>query len=223
MHLSGNVFDYVIAFWGGVLVSFSPCVYPLMPITASVIAGVNTKGTRFMAFVISLVYVLGMAVTYCTLAVFASLSGKVFGQLQNSPVVFLAVGNILIIFALVLLDVIPLSSLGMNLQHKIKLKGLFSVLLLGITSGFIVGPCTAPVLGSLLVLVASKQNILYGVSLLFVFSYGVGASLILIGTFSSLLSNLPKSGPWLIGIKRLCALVIFIAGEYFLIKAGRLM
>jgi cytochrome c-type biogenesis protein len=223
MHLSGNIFDYAIAFWSGVLVSFTPCVYPLMPVTAGIIAGLNTQGSRWRGFVISLVYVLGLAVTYSCLAVVASLSGKVFGQLQNDPVVFLVIGNILVLFALCLFDVIQLPALGIDLQGKIKLKNLWTVFFLGMAGGFIVGPCTAPVLGSLLLYVAAKKNVLYGASLLFVFSYGVGASLILIGTFSGFVSRLPRSGVWLVAIKRLCAVVLLIAGELLLIKAGRLM
>ncbi len=61
MNLSGNIFDYVIVFWGGVLVSFSPCIYPVLPITASILAGLNAEGTKLRGFVISLVYVLGVA------------------------------------------------------------------------------------------------------------------------------------------------------------------
>lgn len=176
-----------------------------------------------MGFFISLVYVLGIAVTYSCLGIFAALTGKVFGQVGNSPVVFLVIGNILIIFALAMFDVIPLPMLGLNIQNKIRIKNLWGVLLFGVVSGLIVGPCTAPVLGTLLLYVASKQNVVHAASLLFVFSYGVGASLILVGTFSGLLSNLPKSGPWLIRIKQACGVILLIIGEYFLIKAGRLM
>lgn len=223
MYLSGNIFDYFIVFWAGVLVSFSPCVYPVIPLTAGFIGGVNTHGTKLMGFLISLVYVLGLAITYCALAVFASLSGKVFGQMQNHPLIFLIVGNILIFFALAMFDVVPLPNLGLNFQNKIRLKSIWAVLLFGMASGLVIGPCTAPILGALLLYVASKQNILYGTSLLFVFSYGVGASLILVGTFSGILSNLPKSGPWLLRVKQFCGVVLLIAGEYFLIQAGRLM
>ena len=223
MNLPGNIFDYLIVFWSGVLVSFTPCLYPVMPITASFIAGVNTTGTRWRGFAISLIYVFGLAITYCALAVFAALTGKVFGQLQNSPWIYLIVANILIVFALVMFDIIPLPSIGANLHQKIKLKNIWMVLLFGMASGLVVGPCTAPVLGVLLLYVQSKQNILYGVSLLFVFSYGVGFSLILVGTFSGLLSALPKSGPWLIRIKQFCGIVLLVAAEYFLIQAGRSM
>ncbi len=223
MELQGNLFDYFIVFWAGVLVSFTPCVYPIMPITASFIAGVNTKGTKLMGFVISLIYVLGLAIVYCALAVFAALTGKMFGQLQNSPVIFVVVANIFIFFSLVMFDVIPLPNFGSNFQNKIKVKNIWTVLLFGMASGLIVGSCTAPILGTLLLYVGSQQNIFHGVSLMFVFSYGVGASLILVGTFSGILASLPKSGVWLIRVKQFCGFVLIIAAQYFLIKAGMLL
>lgn len=223
MTLSGSILDYFLVFWGGVLVSFSPCVYPVMPITASFIAGLNTTGTKLRGLTISLIYVLGLAVTYCTMGATAVLTGKLFGQIQNSAVVFIIVGNIFIFFALVLFDVIQLPILGGNVQNKVKPKNLWAILIFGMVAGLVVGPCTAPILGSILVHVATRQNLLYGISLLFVFSYGVGASLIVVGTFSGILSNLPKSGKWLVRIKQACGLILFIFGEYYLIKAGGLL
>ena len=223
MELQGNFLDYFIVFWAGVLVSFTPCVYPVMPLTASFIAGVNTKGTKWMGFGLSLIYVFGLALTYCALAVFAALTGKFFGQIQNSPGVFIVIANIFIFFGLVMFDVIPVANFGVNVQNKIKIKNIWTVVLFGMASGLAVGACTAPVLGALLVYVASKQNIFHAASLMFVFSYGVGASLILVGTFSGILGNLPKSGAWLIRVKQFCGLVMIIAAEYFLIKAGMLL
>ena len=223
MELQGNFLDYFIVFWAGVLVSFTPCVYPVMPLTASFIAGVNTKGTKWMGFVLSLIYVFGLALTYCALAVFAALTGRFFGQIQNSPGVFIAIANIFIFFGLVMFDVIPVANFGVNVQNKIKIKNIWTVVLFGMASGLAVGACTAPILGVLLVYVASKQNIFHAASLMFVFSYGVGASLILVGTFSGILGNLPKSGAWLIRVKQFCGLVMIIAAEYFLIKAGMLL
>ena len=120
-------------------------------------------------------------------------------------------------------DVIPVANFGVNVQNKIKIKNIWTVVLFGMASGLAVGACTAPILGALLVYVASKQNIFHAASLMFVFSYGVGASLILVGTFSGILGNLPKSGAWLIRVKQFCGLVMIIAAEYFLIKAGMLL
>src|SRR3989338_1876200 len=134
------ILNYFIVFWSGVLVSFTPCVYPVIPIVASLIAGVNTTGTKLRGFVISLIYVLGLAITYSLLAVVAASTGKIFGQIQNHPAVFLIVGKYSYFFALALLDVIPLPFLGISLQNKIRLKSLWAVLLLGVASGLVVGP-----------------------------------------------------------------------------------
>jgi len=223
MELSGNILDYGIAFISGIAVSFTPCVYPVLPITATVIAGANTSGTKLRGFVLSLIYVLGLAVTYCAFGIAAALTGRVFGQLQNDPFIFITVGIALILFALVLFDVIHLPGFALDLKDKGRPRGLWSVFIMGVVSGLVVGPCTAPILGTLLVYVASKQNLLHGVSLLFVFSYGVGGSLILVGTFSGLLSRLPKSGTWMVRIKQICGLILIGISIYLFVKAGELL
>lgn len=220
MNISGTILDYLVVFLGGVAVSFTPCVYPVMPMTASFIGGMNTKGSKLIGFLISLVYVFGMSLTYSAFAIFAALSGKIFGQIQNNAVVYIIVANIVLFFALVMLDVIQLPTFGANASKKVRPQNLFAVLLFGMSAGLIVGPCTAPALATLLIYIASKQNLVHGILLMFVFSYGVGTSLILIGTFSGILSTLPKSGQWLVWVKRVCALVLIVIAEYFLIKAG---
>jgi thiol:disulfide interchange protein DsbD len=219
VQLTGSITDYFIVFWAGVLVSFTPCVYPVLPLTAGFIAGINTQSSKLMGFLISLLYVLGIAVTYCALAVFASLSGQVFGQFQNQPVVYLIVALFLFVFGLALLDVINMPTVGFSFHEHLKTKNVWTVIVFGMASGLVIGPCTAPILGTLLLYVASQQNMVHGVSLMFVFSYGIGASLILVGTFTGILKNLPRSGPWLVGIKKAGGVVLLIACVYFLYQA----
>ena len=120
-----------------------------MPLTASFIAGINTKGSKLLGFLLSLIYVFGLALTYCALAVFAALSGKMFGQIQNSPVIFFTISVVLVFFGLVMFDVIRVPSLGFNVQHKIKVKNVWTVILFGMASGLVIGACTAPILGTL--------------------------------------------------------------------------
>ena len=95
MTLSGNIFDYPLVFASGVVVSFTPCVYPILPITAGFIGGMTPSGSRLQGFWLSLIYVTGMALTYCGLAVLAALTGRVFGQMQNSPWAAFFVANVL--------------------------------------------------------------------------------------------------------------------------------
>ncbi|MBF0620234.1 MAG: sulfite exporter TauE/SafE family protein [Candidatus Omnitrophica bacterium] len=221
MHLTGGIIDYLIVFFGGVLVSFTPCVYPLMPVSVAYIAGVNVKGSRWGGFWLSILYVFGVAISYSILAILAVMTGKVFGAIQQNPWIYLAVANVMLFFALVMLDVIPLPMLRLA-QDGSKPKTWLSVMGFGMVSGLVIGPCTAPALGSLLIYVASKQNIVFGISLLFVFAYGLGASLILAGTFSGFLSSLPKSGIWMDRIKKFAGVVFIIAAEVYFIRAGSL-
>ncbi len=203
--------------------SFSPCVYPLVPITLGFI-GVKAGSSRLRGLILSLVYVLGLAITYSILGLIASLSGRLFGQISSHPISYLLIGNACIIAGLSFFDIINISFTGIHLQNKIKMKGnTLSVLLLGLASGLIAGPCTAPALGTILLYVATKQNIFYGASLLFVFAYGMGFLLILVGTFSAVFVNLSKSGIWLMRIKKLSGFIMLGVGEYFLIRAGRAM
>ncbi len=218
MQISGTAVDYLIAFTSGVAVSFTPCVYPVMPLTASFIAGANTSGTHLRAFFISLIYVLGMAIVYSALALLAASTGHIFGQLQNHPVFHIIIGVLLLFFALAMFDRVSLPTFGLSTLSRVKPHSLWAVFLCGMTAGLIVGPCTAPVLAALLVYIASKQNMVHGALLMFVFAYGVGFSLILVGTFSGLLSRLPKSGVWLVRIKQIAGLVLLALAAYFLYK-----
>ncbi len=203
--------------------SFSPCVYPLVPITLGFI-GVKAGSSRLKGLILSLVYVFGLAVTYSILGLIASFTGRLFGQISSHPVSFFIIGNACIIAGLSFFDIININFTGIRLQNKIKIKGdILSVFLLGLASGLIAGPCTAPALGTILLYVATKQNIFYGASLLFVFAYGMGFLLILVGTFSSFFMNLSRSGIWLARLKKLSGFILLGIGEYFLIKAGRLM
>lgn len=214
-----TIFDIFTVFGAGVIVSFTPCVYPVIPLAAASIAGVNVAGGKLRAFFLSLVYVLGLACVYCAFAVAAALTGRMFGKLQNSPVVVGLAAGLLFIFGLVMLDVIRWPGLRLKgPSGAIRPHNAWTALLAGAASGLVVGPCTAPVLGSVLLYIGSKQNILLGVFLMFVFSYGVGASLIIAGTFSGILGSFPKSGVWLVWVKRACGFVLLLASAVFFYK-----
>ena len=219
MNLTGSLIDLIIVFGAGVIVSFTPCVYPVMPLTAAFIARANTSGTRRRAFLLSLLFVFGLAVTYSVLAVAAASAGKVFGQFQNQPWMYGLISVLLLFFALIILDVLILPYFGITIQAKIKPHNIWTVFLFGAASGLVVGPCTAPILGTILIYIGAQQSFYYGILLMFLFSYGVGFSLILVGTFSGFLSILPKSGQWMVRIKRLSGLIILSAAVWFFLKA----
>lgn len=93
---------------------------------------------------------------------------------------------------------------------------------MGAASGFLVGPCTAPALGALLAYIAAKHNIFYAASLLFVFAYGVGTSLIVAGTLGGAVSGGFRVGAWTAIVKRIAGFVLIGFAEYYLLRAGGL-
>ncbi len=211
---------YGAAYLAGVLVSFTPCIYPVIPITAAVIVGQGDVSAA-RGFVLSLFFVLGLALTYTALGVFAALTGKLFGTIQTSPLTLGVLGGLFILMGLAMLDVFQLSleryaPRGLTGGNR---KGVFGSFMIGVTSGFILGPCTAPVLAVILGVVAARQSVFFGGSLLFVFSLGVGSLLVLVGTFAGILASLPKSGAWMTGVKKLSGIVMLAAGAYFLYSA----
>jgi len=225
LYIQGSMLiAHLAAFVGGIMVSFTPCMYPLIPITVSYIGG-TSKGSHTDGFFLSLLYVLGTSLTYTILGSIAGLTGSLFGAIQTSPWTNFIMANILIIMGLSMLDVFHFALPGIfsSPMFTSRRKGLFGALILGIASGVIMSPCSAPVLAVLLSYVATKQNVFFGMSLLFVYSLGMGTILIVLGTFAGILTRLPKSGPWMVGIQKGFGIIFIGMGEYFLITAGKFM
>ncbi len=220
MNLSGSPLDYLWVFLGGLLASLSPCVYPLIPITAGFI-GVNSSGSRLKGFTLSLTYVTGIAITYSLLGLIASLTGQLFGMVSTHPATYIIVGLVFIIFGLSMLDLFVLPFANLARLPSLKKQNHLSSLFLGLSSGLVVGPCVTPVLGAILAYLVTKKNILYGVSMLLCFSYGLGLIFILVGTFSSILLSLPKLGRWMARIKSSSAVILIAMGAYFIYTAVR--
>ena len=215
MSLSGSPLDYLSAFLGGVLISFTPCVYPLIPISAGYI-GLNAGNSKFRSFTLSIIYVTGVAVTYSILGLIASVTGQIFGKISSQPVTYLIAGLLIIFFGLSMLDIftIPLPNI-VKLPKQHKKHNYLSTFALGLVSGLVIGPCLTPALAGILTYLAAKKNIVYGMTLLFSCAYGMGLVLILVGTFSGVLAGLPKSGRWMVYAKRLAAGIILFSGAYF--------
>lgn len=212
----------VLAFGAGILASFTPCTYPMLPITVAFV-GARAQGNRWRGFLLSSFYVLGLAIVYAALGAFAALTGQLFGAVTNNHWVYLFVGNICLVFGLVMLDVISLPSPAFFTRiqvGKLPCHDVFNCVVLGGTSALVVSACTTPILGVLLSLVATQGKVYWGIAMLFVFAYGMGILVIVVGTFTGLLTSLPRSGIWMRRVQKFFALLMIVAAEYFLIKTG---
>jgi thiol:disulfide interchange protein DsbD len=220
MLLSGSPLDFVFAFFGGLLASLTPCVYPLIPISAGYIIG-NAQNSKIKGFWLSLFYVTGIAITYSSLGILAVLTGRIFGEFSVNPLVNLISGVFILIFGLSMFDLFHFN-FTLNLKAPVHRKrSYFPALFLGLVSGLMISPCLTPILGAILAYLSTTKNIFYGGFLLFSFSYGMGLIFILIGTFGVSLIGLPKPGRWMNVIKKICAAVIVLSGLYFIIAAIR--
>ncbi len=225
VYLQGSVIlAFLAAYVGGIVISFTPCTYPLIPITIGYI-GARSSSSKLRGFLLSLFYVVGIAVTYSILGAIAALSGKLFGQIQSHPLTYFLMANLCIVMGLAMLDVfairIPIPQKLMKSSGSLR-TGFIGSFLLGAVSGIIIGPCTAPVLAVILGYVATKTNLLFGISLLFIFSLGMGTLLIIVGTFTGLIAALPRSGDWMKKVNYVFGLILIGVGEYFLYTAGKL-
>ena len=210
-------------FGAGVLTSLTPCIYPMIPITAGILSAAGGQGaSRLRVALLTLTYVLGLALLYAFLGMLAGLTGSLFGSIASSWWARLAIGNLLLLFALAMLDVIPISAPQRVVAWAGRLGGgsYPAVFLLGATSGIVAAPCGAPAFAVVLTWVAATGNGWLGFVYLFVFSLGMTALLVMVGLFSGTLAALPRSGRWMLWVKKGAGIVMLAMAEYYFIQAG---
>jgi thiol:disulfide interchange protein DsbD len=196
----------------------------MIPITVGVIGGMS-GGSRIKALVLSAFYVLGLAVTYSILGAVAALTGTFFGQVASNPWVNLVVGVVIMLLGLAMLgfwEIRVPSALLPRAGGGGATGGWVGAFAVGATSGFVAAPCTAPALGAVLAYVATKQNVLFGTSLLFTFALGMGSLLVVVGTFAGVVRSLPKAGAWMERVRAAFGWLMIGVGLYFVFHAGQL-
>jgi thiol:disulfide interchange protein DsbD len=217
---AGSLSAVLVVFAAGVLTSFTPCVYPMIPVTVTYIGGAS-GGDRRRAVGLSLTYVLGLAIVYAALGVAAALVGKIFGEFTRTPWVYGIVGVIIAALGLSMLDVIPLPPLLGGVQTAGSRRGGYlGALLIGTAAGFVAAPCTAPVLGLLLAYVGNTRDVVWGGTLLLVFALGLSLLLMLLGMFSGLLSSLPRAGGWMSVVKKCFGVAMLVIAVWFFFQAA---
>ena len=219
---SDSVWLTLVAFFiGGLLLSFTPCVFPMYPILTGIIVGQGNKLSTKRAFALSFAYVQGMAVTYTLLGIVVAIAGAQFQAMFQHPIVLIVLSVLFIFLALSMFGLFNLA-LPSSWQNKLnqlssnqKGGSYFGVLVMGAISGLVASPCTtAPLTGALLY-ISQSGDILLGASALYALSLGMGLPLLVLGSSGGKL--LPKAGNWMTVIKNIFGLLL-LAVPIFLLE-----
>ncbi len=210
------------AFAGGLLLAFTPCVYPLIPITVSLV-GATASRSRLDGFVRSAVYVFGISVTYSVAGVVASAAGSQFGAWLQRPAVYVALAVLFVLLAGAMLGAYSIDFSSQRLQRlQVRLQGkggLLGIWVVGLLSGAAATACIAPVIAGGLAYVAQRGSLPLGFLVFFVMAWGMGTPLVVLGTFTGLAQALPKSGEWLNTVKRAFGLALLGVALYYVGKS----
>jgi len=208
-------------FIGGLLLSFTPCVFPMYPILTGIIVGQGKELTTKKAFTLSFIYVQGMAITYTLLGIVVALAGAKFQALFQHPYVLIGLSALFIFLALSMFGVFNLALPASwqnklnNISNKQKGGSITGVLMMGVLSGLVASPCTtAPLTGALLY-ISQTGDIVLGASALYALSLGMGLPLLVLGSSGGKL--LPKAGAWMNIIKNIFGLLL-LAVPIFLLE-----
>lgn len=211
---------FVLVFFAGVLTSFTPCIFPMLPITISILGYHANKGSRGHNLARAISYVLGIALTYSLLGVVAALTGQLFGSTLTNKYVLASLCTLFVVMAFGMWGAFEIQVPAFirnrfgtaKAGHQHSLTGAF---VMGLVAGIVASPCVGPVLVSILSFVSASHNVILGFSLLFTFAIGLGLIFIVIGAFSHALHLLPKSGAWMNFIKFVLGAGMWIAALYY--------
>lgn len=203
----------LLCFLAGVGVSFTPCVLPMVPITMGLI-GARGAGSRARAFTLSATYVLGLAAVYTALGVFAGVTGMLFGSWLQSPLIVFSIAGFFVVMGVSMFgffDVGVPSFLASRLQGKAG-GGYGGALGLGVIGAILAGPCSGPVVASILALIGTEGDLPLGATLMFAFSLGMGMIFLVTGAASGWL---PSRGAWMVTVKKGFGIVLWLGAIYF--------
>ena len=203
-------------FAGGIALNLTPCVYPLIPITVSYFGGRSGQGQGRLLLHGSL-YIVGLSLTNSILGVVAALTGGLMGAMLQNPVVLIVVAVILVFFATSLLGFWELRlPEGLNRMASKSYTGYFGTLFMGLTLGVVAAPCIGPFVLGLLTWVAGMGSPWLGFIIFFTLSLGLGLPLFLLAIFSGRIEKLPRSGEWMLWVRKLMGWVLVGMAAYFI-------
>ena len=201
-------------FAGGMALNLTPCVYPLIPITVSYFGGRSGKG-RLIGH--GLCYIVGLSITNSALGVTAALTGGLMGATLQSPIMLAGIATILVFFAISLFGYWELRLPSSLMQAASKsYSGYLGTLFMGLTLGVVAAPCIGPFVLGLLTWVASMGSPWLGFIIFFTLSLGLGLPLFFLALFSGQLDKLPRSGEWMVWVRKLMGWVLVGMAAYFI-------
>lgn len=215
-HTSSLALQLLFAFALGILMSLTPCIYPMIPITVGLL-GTSASNSFMRNFVLAAAYTNGLALVCAALGLTAALFGAHCGQLACNPWVVIPLILLLAYFGGSMLGWYELyiPRFMQPATKSVQRGSLLSAFMLGVASGTVASPCMSPGLALLLSIVATLNNYFLGFLLLFVFGVGSSIPLLLIGTFSSSLHMLPRAGLWMNEIKRFFGFMLIMVCFYY--------
>ena len=207
----------------GLLLAFTPCVLPMIPILSSIVVGgsAQARPSRKRGLALAATYVLGMSVVYTALGVAAGLSGAGLAAWLQTPWILSLFAALLAVLALAMFDAFTFqmpSGIQARLSERAsRIPGgrYTGALLMGALSALIVGPCVAAPLAGALLYISQTGDVVLGGSALFAMAWGMGVPLLIVGASSGAL--LPKAGPWMDGVKRLFGMLLLATAWWMLI------
>jgi thiol:disulfide interchange protein DsbD len=223
----GIGFFLVVVFGFGLLMSLSPCIYPMIPITLAVIGAQSQEKGAAHGLVMSVTYVVGMALVY---AILGALSATVFSGItafMQSPAVLVPIAVLLLALSFSMFGAYELQAPAF-LRDRLQgpgssdRGGLIGVFLMGLVAGLVASPCVGPFLAALLVWVATTGDWILGFFSLFTFGIGMGLLLIGVGTFPAMLGSMPQSGGWMDTVKKGMGLLL-VAMAFFFVRPGAVL
>ncbi len=218
---NSNIWYALLVFFGlGLLLSLTPCVFPMIPILSSIIVGQAKDVTTYKAFLMSLVYVLAMAITYAVVGIVTGLLGENLQAAFQNPLVLVSFALVFVVLSLSMFGFYELQ-LPQGLQTKFtswsnSQQGgtLIGVAIMGVLSAVIVGPCIAPPLAGALIYISQTNDALFGGLALFFMSLGMGIPLIIIGISAG--HWLPKAGVWMDSVKAIFGVILLAMAIWIL-------
>ena len=207
---------FVTLFIGGLLLNLTPCVYPMIGVTVSIF-GARRAAPPLQVVSMAILYVLGMAVMYSSLGVAAALTGGLFGGLLSNPLVAVGIGALMIGLSL---SMFGLYEIQMPSWLLTRLGGNTATSALGtFVSGLVVGvfaaPCVGPMVVGLLAVVGAKGDPWFGFTSFFTLAMGLGLPYLVLAMFSNLIQALPRSGEWMVWVKKVFGVVLIALGLFY--------